>query len=180
MIILKLFYVFLKISLFAVGGAYSFVPLLEKEIVENYQWLTKSEFLDILGMVQIFPGAISIKYSTYVGYKIAGIPGALAANFGNFLGPAVVIMLVVNFYMKYKDFPAVKSMFFVIQLAVVAMIVAVAFKLVSPAQLFQAKSMIFVVVFFALFLYTKIHPALIITIAGVMGILMHYFKIARF
>ena len=63
--LVNLFLSFFRVGLLAIGGAYSFLPLIEKEIVERYHWLTKEEFLDISGLVQIFPGAISIKYATY-------------------------------------------------------------------------------------------------------------------
>ncbi|HAH21030.1 MAG TPA: chromate transporter, partial [Candidatus Omnitrophica bacterium] len=76
MILFKLFFSFLRVGFFAIGGAYSFLPLIEKEVVQKYGWLSKEEFLEVLGMVNIFPGAISIKYATYTGYKIAGIWGA--------------------------------------------------------------------------------------------------------
>src|SRR3989338_6781411 len=111
MILFDLFFVFFKIGLFAVGGAYSFLPLIEKEVVENYRWLTKPEFLDVLGAIQIFPGAISIKYATYTGYKLAGIPGAIAANIGNFVAPAALILVAAALYIKYKEFPPLKNAF---------------------------------------------------------------------
>jgi hypothetical protein len=85
MVLVQLFIAFLKIGLFAFGGAYSFVPLIEREVVQNHQWLAKAEFLEILGIVKVFPGAISIKFATYTGYKVAGVPGAIVANFANIL-----------------------------------------------------------------------------------------------
>ncbi len=63
---------FLKTGVLAIGGAYSFLPLLERELIGKYQWLTKEEFLDITGIFTTFPGAISIKFATHTGYKIAG------------------------------------------------------------------------------------------------------------
>ena len=85
MVILKLFMVFTKISLFAFGGAYSFLPLIQTEVVQNHHWLDESEFLDVAAITKLFPGAISIKFATHTGYKVAGIPGAIIASFGLFL-----------------------------------------------------------------------------------------------
>ena len=96
MILIELFLAFLRIGLFAIGGAYSFLPLIEREVVQRYQWLTKGEFLDVLGAVRVFPGAISIKYATYTGYKVAGILGVVVANVGNLLAPAVLIIFVLG------------------------------------------------------------------------------------
>ena len=169
MILLQLFLVFAKISLFAIGGAYSFLPLLEKELVQKYQWMGKEEFLDILGIVKILPGAISIKYATYAGYKIAGIPGVVVTNIGNLLGPMILFIFALSFYSKYKNLPSVKGAFNMIQLAVFAMIIAVAFQLINVSQLMQFKSLLLIVISFILFIYTKVHPALIIIGAGALG-----------
>lgn len=169
MLLARLFISFLKIGLFAIGGAYSFLPLLEKEIVEKYSWLTKEEFLDVLGMVQVFPGAISIKYATYTGYKIAGIPGAIAANFGNLAAPAVLIIFASFFYTKYKNLPSVKGAFNMIQLTIFAMILALAFQTININQLVQIRNISVIILAFILFLYTRIHPALIIICAGAVG-----------
>lgn len=172
MIAVKVFFIFFKIGLFAFGGAYSFLPLLEKELVEGLGWLTKDEFLDLLGMIRVTPGALSVKFATYTGYKIAGIPGVLAANLGNLLAPVLIMMLLWLIYQKYKDIPRVKSAFTMIHLAIFSMIIAVAFRLVDLEQLVRFKSILVVLVTFALFLYTKIHPAAIIVGAGIVGALM--------
>lgn len=169
MILLNLFLCFSRIGLFAIGGAYSFLPLIEKEVVERYQWLTKEEFLDVLGLVKIFPGAISIKYAAYTGYKVAGIPGVLAANLGNLVSPVVLVIFGSVFYSRYKGLAGVQSAFDMIKLVVFSMLIAVAFELINIQQLIQLKSLLIIVISFIIFIYTKIHPALIIIIAGTLG-----------
>jgi chromate transporter len=169
MILLELFVAFLKIGLFAFGGAYSFVPLVEREVVQNHQWLAKAEFLEILGVVKVFPGAISIKFATYTGYKVAGVPGAIVANFGNILAPVLFIMLASFLYSKYRDVPFVKGSLQMIQYAVFAMIIAVGIQLVDKTGVFQLKNSVVVLAAFALFVLTKIHPAFIIVGAAVYG-----------
>src|SRR3989304_7583601 len=94
MVLLNLFFTFFKIGLFAVGGAYSFLPLVKNEVVENHHWLSNEEFAEMSGITQIFPGAISIKYATYTGYKMGGIPGVILAIIGSVLAPAILILLV--------------------------------------------------------------------------------------
>lgn len=148
------------------------MPLLEKELVQSYQWVGREEFLDILSMVRVFPGAISIKFATYIGYKIAGIPGAIVANIGNILGPVVLIILASSLYAKYKDLPSVKGAFSMIQLVVFAMIIAVAFRLINVNQLIQLRSLLIIVVSFVLFIYTRVNPVLIIMAAGVLGVFL--------
>ena len=96
MVMFKLFMAFLKIGLFAFGGAYSFLPLIQTEVVQNHHWLNESEFLEVAGITKLFPGAISIKFAIYTGYKVAGIPGAVIASFGLFFyakaHPAFIIV----------------------------------------------------------------------------------------
>ncbi|HCD37256.1 MAG TPA: chromate transporter [Candidatus Omnitrophica bacterium] len=169
MILLKLFLVFFKVGLFAIGGAYSFLPLLEKEMVENYHWLSKEEFLDVLAVVKVFPGAISIKYASYAGYKLGGIPGVVCANLGNFLAPALLVLCASMFYFKYKNNASVKRAFSVIELVIFAMIIAVAFQSIEPSRLIQVKNVLIIVLSFALFVYTKIDPAIVLICAGVIG-----------
>ncbi|UCG56747.1 MAG: chromate transporter [Phycisphaerales bacterium] len=169
MILLKLFIAFLKIGLFAFGGAYSFVPMIEREVVQNNQWLAKEEFLEILGIVKVFPGAISIKFATYTGYKVAGVPGAIVANFANILAPVLFIMAASLVYSKYKDVPFVRGSLEMIQYAVFAMIIAVGIQLVDKVGVFELKNLFVVLVAFALFALTKIHPAFIIVGAAVYG-----------
>ena len=169
MVLLNLFFAFLRVGLFAIGGAYSFLPLIEKEAVERYHWLTREEFLEVLGIVKIFPGAISIKYATYTGYKIAGIPGAIAANIGNFISPMLLITFASVFYIKYKDIPALKGAFNMVQLVMFSMIISVAFQVININQLIQPRSLFVIIISSILFLYTKINPALIIISAGILG-----------
>jgi len=172
MIYIQIFLSFFKIGAFAIGGAYSFLPLIERECVINHSWLTRAEFLDISGIVTIFPGAISIKYATYVGHKIAGVGGAVIANVANLLAPVVLIIVASFFYLKYKNIPQVKGAFNMIQLVVFAMIIAVAFQMMDVNRLLGFKSISVVLISFALFMYSKVDPALIIIGAGVVGVFL--------
>jgi chromate transporter len=174
MIYWQLFLSFFKIGLFAIGGAYSFLPLTEKEIVEKYHWLSKAEFLNVSGIVKIFPGAISIKYATYTGYKLGGIWGALIANFANLFAPACLVIFASALANKYKDVPYAKGVFRMIQLTVFAMIIATAFQTIQIDQLKNWFSLIVIITTFSLFIYTKIEPAIIIIISGLLGFFLSY------
>ncbi|OGX38813.1 MAG: hypothetical protein A3C36_02750 [Omnitrophica WOR_2 bacterium RIFCSPHIGHO2_02_FULL_52_10] len=169
MVLIELFLVFLRIGLFAVGGAYSFLPLLQKDIVERYGWLTKEEFLEVLGVVKIFPGAISIKFATYTGFKMAGWAGAVVANIANMLSPVLMIIFATYLYKHYRNAPQIKGAFEMIQVAVFAMIIAVAFQTINVQELIRWRSLLVICAAFILFMYTKVHPALIIIGAGLLG-----------
>jgi len=173
MIYWQLFLSFFKIGLFAIGGAYSFLPLTEKEIVEKYHWLSKAEFLDVSGFVKIFPGAISVKYATYTGYKTGGIWGVIIANLANLLAPACFVIFASVLCNKYKDIPRVKAVFKIVQVTVFAMIIATAFQTIELNQLKSWFSIAVVITAFCLFIYTKIEPAFIIIFAGILGFLFY-------
>ena len=169
MVLLKLFIVFSKISLLAFGGAYSFFPLIEHEVVQNHHWLDKPEFLEIAGLTKLLPGAISIKFATYTGYKVAGIPGAVIANFANLLPPILLVILISLVYSKYKDIVFIKAGLVMIQYAVFAMIISIAFQLVDRQHIFEPKYLFVIVLSLALFLFTRVHPGFIILGAGLLG-----------
>lgn len=169
MILINLFLVFLRVGLFAIGGAYSFLPLIEKEIVQRYHWLTREEFFDVTGITQVFPGAISIKYATYTGYKVAGIPGVILANLGNIFVPLLLMIFASVLYTRYKDSLIGKSAFDAIRLAIFAMIIAVAFKAIDIRSLMQIRSLLIIVISFFIFIYTRIHPAIVIILVGILG-----------
>lgn len=174
MILLKLFLAFLRVGFFAIGGAYAFLPLMEKELVEKYHWLDKPEFLEVVGMTELFPGAISIKFATYTGYKVAGVPGAIVANVANLLPPVFCMLLASLVYAKYRNIPALKAALEMVRFAVIALVIAIAIKLVDKNQLIQLKYLVVVVVSLALFTLTKIHPAFIIIGAAIYGGLINW------
>lgn len=170
MIILQLFSVFFKVSLFAVGGAYSFLPILERELVKRYCWLTSEEFTDVLGIVNIIPGAISIKYATYTGYKLGGFLGIVMANLGNLLPAAILIFFIGKIYLIYRNLPYLQGAFKGLQLAVLAMLLAMSIQLLDFQQLRNFRAIFIMVCAFILFLCTKIHPAFIIIGSGLLGL----------
>lgn len=171
MILARIFFAFFKIGSFAVGGAYSFLPLIDVEIVRKYGWLTKKEFLDICGLHTVIPGPIAVKFATYIGYKVCGIPGAIVANIGIILPAALMVTGITMLYLKYKDLERVKSALVIVRLAVFSMIIVVAFQVIGVKNLFSLKNGIIVIFFLLLFLSGRVHPALIIISAGLLGAL---------
>ncbi len=109
MIYVKIFLTFFKIGIFGFGGGYSMLPLIHKEVVAINEWIGEDDFIDIVAISQITPGPVTINSATYVGYKVAGIPGSIMAT-GGVIMPSIIIMLIIsimfaalkdNKYMKY-------------------------------------------------------------------------------
>jgi chromate transporter len=169
--LLKLFISFLKIGSFSFGGAYSFLPLVEREAVANHGWLTSDEFLKVLGMVEVFPGAISIKYATYVGYKTAGILGAIAANLGNLVMPVTIMMLAAYFYSTYEKNEIVMKIFRGIKYAVIGLVAALIFQYGSK-NFEEVNGIIIILLAFALVFFFNLHPAYVVIISGIVALFL--------
>ena len=167
----KLFFAFLKVGSFSFGGAYSLLPLIEREAVTNNGWLTHDEFLKVLGMVEVFPGAISIKYATYIGYKTAGISGAVAANLGNLIMPATIIMVASYFYSTYEKNVLVMKAFRGIKYAVIGLVAALIYQ--YGAKNFEEISGVLIILLgFGLVFFFNLHPAFVVIISAVIAMVI--------
>ena len=90
MIYIQLFFSFLQVGLFSFGGGYAAMPLIQGQVVTMHQWLSMSEFTDLITISQMTPGPIAVNSATFVGIKVAGLPGAIAATAGYKIGRAHV------------------------------------------------------------------------------------------
>ncbi|PKL90203.1 MAG: chromate transporter [Ignavibacteriae bacterium HGW-Ignavibacteriae-2] len=169
--LLDLFISFVKVGSFSFGGAYSLIPLIEKECVQNNHWLTHDEFLKVLGMVEVFPGAISIKFATYTGFKVGGVLGAVVANLGNLIMPATIIMLAAYFMTAFEKNDYVMKAFRGIKYAVIGMIVALIYQY-AVRNFEDWKGIIFMLVGFGLIFAFKLHPAYVVIISGILALVL--------
>lgn len=118
----QLFVSFATVGLFCVGGGYASMPLIQAEVIEKHGWLTLNEFVDIFTISQMTPGPIGINAATFVGSKVAGIPGSLAATAG-FVFPSVVIVLLLGYlYYRYGHVGPIRGILNGLRPAVVALI----------------------------------------------------------
>ena len=102
MIYLYLFVSFLQVGMFSLGGGYAAMPLIQEQVVTIHHWLDISEFTDLVTISQMTPGPISINAATFVGIKVAGIPGAVVATGGCILPSCVVVIIIAKVYLKYR------------------------------------------------------------------------------
>ena len=122
MIYLELFWGFLKIGLFSFGGGYAAMPLIQEQVVSTHNWLSMAEFTDLITISQMTPGPIAINSATFVGIKIAGIPGALASTAGCILPSCIIVLMIAKLYMKYRGMHMLQGILNSLRPAVVAMI----------------------------------------------------------
>ena len=122
--LLSLFSSFLKIGAFTFGGGYAMVPLIEREVIDKRGWVAREDFLDLLTIAQSAPGPIALNTAVFVGYRIAGLRGALTSLCGIVLPSFVIILLVALFFADIRDNSYVDAAFKAMRPAVVALIVA--------------------------------------------------------
>ena len=130
-VLLKLLISTLYLSAFTFGGGYIIVTLMKKKFVDEYHWIEEEEMLDLIAIAQSSPGAIAVNGAIVVGYKLAGIIGALTAILATIIPPFVIISVVSVIYNAFKDNFIVNQMLQGMQAGVGAVIAAVVFEMGS-------------------------------------------------
>ncbi len=122
--LLELFTTFFKIGLFTFGGGFAMIPLIEREVIERKRWIERKDFVDMLVLAQSVPGPVAVNTAVFVGYKRAGVAGAVAATLGTVLPSFLAILLLALFFAEVRDNRYVDAAFRAMRPAVVALIVA--------------------------------------------------------
>jgi len=118
----QLFVTFLKIGGFTFGGGYAMIPLVQKEAVENKKWVTDDDILEIIAIAESTPGPIAINSATFVGYRTAGVLGAMCATLGVVL-PSFVVILAISYVLReFQQIQAVQYAFNGIRAGVLALL----------------------------------------------------------
>ena len=122
MLYLELFLTFFQIGLFGFGGGYAMLSMIQGEVVTGHEWISSSEFTDIVAISQMTPGPIGINSATYVGYTavvnagyshVWGIAGSITATFAVVLPSFILMIAISKFFLKYQtDFPVHRHRFF--------------------------------------------------------------------
>jgi chromate transporter len=166
--LLKLFSTFSKIGLFTIGGGYAMIPLIERDVVERNRWVKKEEFLDLLAVAQSSPGVFAVNIAIFIGYKIRGVRGAVAASLGSILPSVVCILLIALFFQNFRHYKVVENIFLGLRPAVVALIAAPVFSVARSAKI--TRTTVWIPLLSALLIVAfGVSPIYIILAAGVGG-----------
>ena len=111
---------FFKIGLFTIGGGYAAIPLIQQKVVEEKKWTTDEELTDLMAVAQSCPGIFAINISIFIGYKLAGVRGAVCGALGTALPSFIIILAIALLFQQYRDNVIVEKMFRGIRPAVVA------------------------------------------------------------
>ncbi len=178
---LNLFLTYLKIGLFGFGGGYAMLSLIQHEAVEvvhwgeESPWISPTEFTDIVAISQMTPGPIGINSATYIGYTVTGnIWGSVIATFAVCLPSFLLVLMVSRFILKHKDHPIIKSIFAGLRPVVVGLIGAAALLLMNRENFTDNTfSIAIAAIAFALTYFTKVHPIMVIVLAGIAGYIIY-------
>ena len=117
-----LFFTFFKIGLFTFGGGYAMIALLEEEFIQRRKWLDKDEFLDMAAIAESTPGPVAINSATYLGYKLAKVPGAATATVAVCLPSFLIIYAISLFFEQFTQLTVIANAFKGIQVCVIYLI----------------------------------------------------------
>ena len=119
---LDLFLTFAQIGVCTFGGGYAMLPILQREVVEKRGWATEDELMDYYAIGQCTPGVIAVNTSTFIGYRLRGVPGAITATAGMVFPSLVIITIIAAFIQQFAHLAVVQHAFAGIRIAVCALV----------------------------------------------------------
>jgi len=170
MILTRLFWEFFKIGAFTFGGGYAMIPLIEKEIVNKYHWLTMEQFADLIAISEMTPGPVAVNSATFVGYRVAKFWGAVASTLGVILPSFLVIWAISSVFFQFQNNPIVQAAFKGLRPAVLGLIIVAVLSVGKVSILSGYKSLIIVFGTIIALSIFKIHPILVLVISAIVGI----------
>ena len=166
-LLVKLYLAFLKIGTFSFGGGYAMLPFIQKN-----NWISSTEFTDIIGISQMTPGPVAINSATFVGYKISGVIGSIVATLGVITTSFILVVIINRILDKFKEFKMVQAALLGMKPALIALIIYAFWDLAIDA--YKDWKSIFITVIIAVVLWSKkVHPILVIVIAAILGLVFY-------
>ena len=166
----SLFVSFAKVGVLTFGGGYAMIPILEREIVDNRGWATSEELMDYYAVGQCTPGVIAVNTATFIGRKVAGIPGGVVATAGVVFPSVVIISVIAGVLSNFADIPAVQSAFAGIRVCVCVLIFNAVLKL-WKAAVPDKGALALALLVFVLSLFLKLSPVVFVIFCAIAGIL---------
>ncbi|GAB4476679.1 MAG: chromate transporter [Anaerolineales bacterium] len=178
-----IFVLFTRVAMFSWGGGPASLALMQRETT-SAGWVTPDEFADAVAVGNALPGPIAPQVSAFVGYKLAGVPGAIAAAFGTVFPTTVLMLIMVVFFYGIKDSPTIQAMLRAVRPAVVGLLLWTAYDMAytvwgvkklgwKAAISLGWDKALFVVATFAALTLTKVNPAVIVVVTALLGFLLY-------
>lgn len=178
----KLFFAFIQVGMFSVGGGYAAIPLIQDQIVNIHGLMTLEQFSDLVTIAEMTPGPISINSSTFVGMQLGGVPGVLICTLGCIIPSFIICLTLAHVYYKYRSFGGLQTVLAALRPAVVSLIGSAGLSIlligifkngvISVANIQYVEVVLFGICLFLLRKY-KANPIAIILGSGVVGTLAY-------
>lgn len=166
----EIFWSFLKVGAFTIGGGYAMIPLMQRELVERHGWLTEEDFMDEVALSQAMPGVFAVNMASVTGHRLRGVLGAVVAIVGNVLMPIVFILALAMFFRTFRENPIVERVFMGLRPCVVALIAAPVFTMAKSAKV--TWSNVWIPVVSALLIWLLgVSPIVVVVVAALGGYL---------
>ena len=168
MILVRLFLAFARVGLFTFGGGYAMLPLIERYIIEEKQWLTLAEFTDVVAIAEVTPGPIAVNTAPFVGYRLAGVIGGVVATLGVITPSILIVMTLAAMASRLKGNQRLAHVRAGMRPAVVGLIAAAVFS-ISRVAYSDVRSLLIGLAAAAMMFWAKLDPILVLALSGVLG-----------
>lgn len=172
--IFNLFFTFLKIGVFTIGGGYAMIPLI-KDYILKYSWATSSEILEFIGISESTPGPFAINISTFIGFKNGGILGSIFSTLGVVLPSFVIIIIIFKCFNKFKNNKCIqyilKNLRPIILSLLIYSILNLSFKIFLNGANINSKELLIFIALLLLQIKFKFSTIKIILISGLFGVI---------
>lgn len=168
-ICITLFATFAKMGAFTFGGGYAMLPILKRECVDSHHWTTETELLDIYAIGQCTPGIIAVNTATFIGYRTAGVLGAIVATLGMIFPSIIIITMLAAALSFIMDYSMVQHALNGVRVCV-CMLVANAVCTLGKKALVDKFAIVLFTAVLLLAVFTEISTAILVIVAGLVGI----------
>ena len=169
-ILLELFAAFFRTGLFTFGGGLAMMPMLQKELIEKKHWLSEEDLIDYYAIGQSTPGIIAVNVATFVGFRQAGILGAIIATLGIISPSIIIIIILAGTINSISEYPRVQAALRGINVAVAALLTTVIIKF-AKKTIKNIWNVLYMLLAFACIFWFKVPSFIIILAAIVLGCL---------
>lgn len=167
--IIKLYMIFAKVGALTIGGGYAMLPILERELVNEHQYLEMEQILESYSLSQTLPGVVAANASAMIGFRLYGIPGAIAATLGVITPSIIIVTLIAIAYAKVGHLEIVQKIFIGVRVVVLALLID-SFTRLFKMAVFDKKTFSIMAISFVVVFFNLISPLVVIIIGAVFGI----------
>ncbi len=171
MLLIKLFFTFLKVGLFTIGSGYSMLILAQRYVVDTYHWLTLQEFADLVAISEVTPGPIMINLATFVGTKVAGLKGGVLATLGLIALPFLALYVIALNYSRFMNYPLFANLLRIIRPIAIGFITVAILNLFKTSVTDLTTAIIAIAVIILAYVF-KVNPIFIVVGGIILALLI--------